>query len=153
MKPPPFSYVRPESVPDVLSCLARWGEDGKIVAGGQSLIPLLNLRLARPEVLIDIAAVDGLSGVRAENGSIVVRAGTTQRNAERSPQLTALCPLVRQALSHVAHPQIRVRGTIGGNLAHGDAASELPAVAVALDAEFTIEGLSGPRHVRAPRPR
>jgi aerobic carbon-monoxide dehydrogenase medium subunit len=150
MKPSPFSYVRPEALADVISCLARWGDDAKILAGGQSLIPLLNLRLARPAVLIDIAAVDGLAGIRTENGAVVIRAATRQRQAEHSAELTTLCPLVGQALRHVAHAQIRTRGTVGGNLAHGDAASELPAAAVALDAEFTIQGPSGARRVRAP---
>jgi aerobic carbon-monoxide dehydrogenase medium subunit len=149
MKPAPFSYVRPEALSDVISCLARWGDDGKILAGGQSLIPLLNLRLVRPAVLIDISAVDGLAGIRAENGGVVIRAATTQRQAEHSAELTTSCPLVGQALRHVAHAQIRNRGTVGGNLAHADAASELPAAAVALDAEFTIQGPAGARRVRA----
>lgn len=149
MKPSPFSYARPEALADVISCLARWGDEAKILAGGQSLIPLLNLRLARPAVLIDISAVDGLAGIRAEDAAVVIRAATPQLQAERSAELTALCPLVGQALSHVAHAPIRARGTVGGNLAHADAASELPAVAVALDAEFTIWGPSGVRRVRA----
>ena len=150
MKPPPFSYARPQTLPDVISCLASWGNDGKILAGGQSLIPLLNLRLARPAVVIDIGGVDSLSGIGAEDETVVIRAATRQRHAERSARLRSLCPLVGQALSHVAHAQIRARGTVGGSLAHADPASELPAVAVALDAEFITQGPAGARTIPAP---
>jgi aerobic carbon-monoxide dehydrogenase medium subunit len=150
VKPPPFSYVRPETLPDVISCLASWGDEGKILAGGQSLIPLLNLRLARPAVLIDISGVESLTGIRAEDGAVVIRAATRQLQAERSAELRARCPLVGQALGHVAHAQIRARGTVGGSIAHADPASELPAVAAALDAEFIAQGPAGLRSIAAP---
>jgi carbon-monoxide dehydrogenase medium subunit len=149
MKPSPFAYARPEQLSDVIASLAKWGDDAKVIAGGQSLIPLLNLRLAHPAVLIDISDVERLSGISIEGDEVVIRATTRQREAEHSDELATLCPLIGQALRYVGHAQIRNRGTVGGNLAHGDPASELPAVALALDAEFLSAGPSGKRRIAA----
>ena len=149
MKPSPFAYVRAEELSDVFDCLTRWGDESKILAGGQSLIPLLNLRLAHPAVLIDISEIATLSGIRIEGDAAVIGAATRQREVERSGELARSCPLIGQALRYVGHAQIRNRGTVGGNLAHGDAASELPAVALAIDAEFRVAGPSGERRIAA----
>ncbi|MGQ0551301.1 MAG: FAD binding domain-containing protein [Armatimonadota bacterium] len=145
MKPPAFLYAAPESVEETLALLAEYGSEAKLLAGGQSLMPLLNMRLARPAVLIDLNRVKGLDHITAANGEIRIGAMTRQRAAERSPVLASRLPLITDALRWVGHAQIRNRGTVGGSLAHADPAAELPAVAAALDATLMVRGQNGTR--------
>src|ERR1700744_1361496 len=131
MKPAPFKYVRASSLDHALSLKAEYGDDARFLAGGQSLIPAMNFRLARPAVLIDINGLSTLDGVdRSEEEVARVGALTRYRTLERDGGFLKACPLFADALPHIAHPQIRNRGTIGGNLSHADPASELPALAV-----------------------
>ena len=138
MKPPPFTYHRPTSPDEALDLLAQLGDEAKVLAGGQSLVAILNLRLARPAHLIDINRLDGpLAQIEAAaDGGIRFGALVRQRAAEQAPLVRERAPLVAEALPYIGHQQIRNRGTICGNLAHADPASELPAVAVALDAQM-----------------
>jgi carbon-monoxide dehydrogenase medium subunit len=139
MKPPPFEYFAAESVEEALEVLSVHGDEAKALAGGQSLIPLLNFRLARPTVIVDLNRIHEIARLTPlPNGGIAVGAMARQRDAERSPLISARAPLVTEAMPYVAHPQIRNRGTFGGSIAHADPAAELPAVALALDAKFSI---------------
>jgi CO/xanthine dehydrogenase FAD-binding subunit len=149
MKLPPFEYEAPTTVADAVGLLAEHGDEASVLAGGQSLIPLLALRLARPEVLIDINGVGGLSGVSAADGWVAIGAMTREYVAEESGTVTDEVPLLAAALPMIGHEAIRSRGTIGGSLAHADPAAELPAVARALDAEFVVRGPSGTRVIPA----
>ena len=149
MKPAPFDYVRPETLDEALAELARGGEDAKPLAGGQSLVPLLNMRLARPEALVDLNRIPGLDGIGVEDGRLVIGAMTRQREVERSDVVRRTQPLVQEAVRLIAHPQIRNRGTIGGSLAHADPAAELPAAAVALGAQFRVVGPQAERTIPA----
>ncbi len=149
MKPTPFRYLRPRSAEEVLHVLGQYGDQAKVLAGGQSLVPLLNFRLARPELLVDLALVEELRGIRSSQGSVAVRAMTRQRDAEMSEELLAACPLIPQALGWVGHLQIRNRGTVGGSIAHADPAAELPAVALALEADMVLRRAGGERVVPA----
>lgn len=149
MKPAPFDYVRPASVGEALSALAEHGEDAKILAGGQSLIAMMNLRLVRPSALIDINWLSDLGYIQHQNGALAIGALTRQSAVEASPEVAEACPLIAEAIRYVAHKPIRNRGTIGGNLAHADPTSELPAVAIALDATFTVQGPAGRRTIAA----
>ena len=145
MKPAPFEYHAPETIDDVCAVLAEYGDDAKVLAGGQSLVPMLALRLTRFGHLVDINRVGELSGFARENGSLVVRAGTRQRVMERDPAVAHAAPLLAQATPLIGHFQIRNRGTVGGSLAHADSASEYPAVAVALGAELELAAHGGAR--------
>lgn len=145
MKPAPFKYAAPESVAETLALLRTNGQDGKLLAGGQSLVPLLNMRLARPSVIIDLNAVSELSYIKEDNGEVVIGAMTRQRDAELSQIVRHKLPLLAEALGYVGHPQIRNRGTIGGSIAHADPSAELPAVASALRATMVVRGLKGRR--------
>ena len=148
MKPAPFDYAAPTSVQDALGLLA--GNDGaKILAGGQSLIPLLNLRLAAPDLLIDLRRVPGLDGISRAGDELTIGATVRQRRAERDPAVREAAPLLTAALAEVGHPQIRSRGTIGGSIAHADPAAELPAVLVALDGRVIARGPGGERAIAA----
>jgi CO/xanthine dehydrogenase FAD-binding subunit len=149
MKPPPFEYVRPASLDDAVNVLAEAGEDAKVLAGGQSLVPMLNFRLARPSALVDIAAIPELLTVEQADGMLVIGAAVRQRTIETSDLGRRVCPLLGQALAYVGHLQIRSRGTIGGSIAHADPAAELAAVALVLDAEFQAQSLRGVRSVGA----
>jgi CO/xanthine dehydrogenase FAD-binding subunit len=149
MKLPPVEYEAPTTVAEAVDLLAEHGDEASVLAGGQSLIPLLALRLARPEVLIDINRVDELSGVSAANGHVTIGAMTREYVAEESGTVADTLPLLAAALPLIGHEAIRSRGTIGGSLAHADPAAELPAVARALDAEFVVRGLSGTRVIPA----
>jgi carbon-monoxide dehydrogenase medium subunit len=149
MKPPPFAYFDPRTLDEAVALLNEHGLDAKVLAGGQSLVPLLNMRLARPAVLVDLNRIDGLGYVRETNGAIAIGAMTRQRTAERSPLVREKLPLLHAATTFIAHPQIRNRGTVGGSLAHADPAAELPAVALALEAEFAVAGPNGARTVAA----
>ncbi len=150
MKPAPFAYDAPETLAEALDLLARHGDEAKILAGGQSLIPVLNFRLAQPARLIDLNRIDGLSTLgRGADGGLVIGAMTRQRELERSALVAEVTPLLAEAVPWIAHPQIRNRGTIGGSLAHADPAAELPALAVALDARFRLAKSIGDRWVAA----
>ncbi len=143
MKPAPFEYHAPETIAEVCALLADHGDDAKVLAGGQSLVPMLALRLTHFEHLVDVNRVGELAGFARENGALVVRAGTRQRVMERDPQVGAAVPLLAQATPLIGHFQIRNRGTVGGSIAHADPASEYPAVAVALGAELELVGPGG----------
>src|ERR1700759_4199907 len=149
MKLPPFEYEAPTTVADAVGLLAEHGDEASVLAGGQSLIPLLALRLARPEVLIDINGVGGLTGGSAAEGWVAIGAMTREYMAEESGTVADEVPLLAAALPMIGHEAIRSRGTIGGSLAHADPAAELPAVARALDAEFVVRGPSGERVIPA----
>ena len=128
MKPPPFIYHAPDSVEGAVSVLAHVGEEGKVLAGGQSLVPLLNFRLAAPAHLVDINGIGSLDRITLDDEVIRVGAGVRQARLERHDAVYAACPLLRQALVHVAHPVVRNRGTVCGSVAHADPAGELTAV-------------------------
>jgi carbon-monoxide dehydrogenase medium subunit len=150
VKPAPFAYFAPETLDEALALRAEHADDSVVLAGGQSLIPLLNLRLAQPAVVIDLRRVPDLAGIRETQGGIAIGAMTRQRDAERSRLAAERCPLLGQALMHVAHPTIRNRGTIGGSLAHAFGQAELPAVALALDARLVVRSASrGERSIDA----
>ncbi len=129
MKPAPFDYYAPTSVGEACSLLARYGSDAKLLAGGQSLVPLLSLRLAQPTVLIDLNGVPELAYIHADDGGVAIGAMTRQRTVEHSSVVREQCPILPAAVEWIGHPQIRNRGTIGGSLVHSDPASELPALA------------------------
>ena len=145
MKPPPFEYHAPTTLDEALSLLAEFGDDAKVLAGGQSLVPLLNFRLARPAHLIDLNRIPDLAYICAWDSGVAIGAMTRQRVAERDPLVAARAPLLRQAIEHIGHVQIRNRGTVGGNLAHADPASELPAVMAALGGQFVVRRPLGER--------
>ncbi len=150
MKPAPFKYVKASSLAQALSLKAEHGDDARFLAGGQSLIPAMNFRLARPSVLIDINGLSELAGCSgADGGQVRLGALTRYRALERDGDFLKACPLFADALPHIAHPQIRNRGTVGGNLSHADPASELPAVAVAMGARLHLQSASGEREVDA----
>ncbi len=143
MKPAPFEYFAPTNVEETCAFLARYGDDAKILAGGQSLVPLLALRLAQPEVLIDINLVRTLDYIQVDAGGLTIGAGTRHRSIERSSAVREQFPLISAGVEWIGHPQIRNRGTIGGSLVHADPAAELPALALALDAMMTIVDANG----------
>jgi carbon-monoxide dehydrogenase medium subunit len=146
MKPAAFKYIAATSLEHALSLKAELGDDAKFLAGGQSLIPAMNFRLAQPAVLIDINRLESLGAIRPrDGGGAGVGALTRYRTLQRDSGFTNMFPLIAEALPQIAHPQIRNRGTIGGNLSHADPASELPAVAVALGARFRIQKAKGER--------
>jgi len=136
VKPAPFEYRAPESLDEALALVEELGEDARPLAGGQSLIPLLSFRLARPTCLVDLAGVPELQSIRIDDGRLVIGAMVREREAERDAKVEASAPLLACALPLIGHPAIRSRGTIGGSLAHSDPAAELPAAAVALEAEL-----------------
>jgi aerobic carbon-monoxide dehydrogenase medium subunit len=149
MKLPPVEYEAPQTVTEAVDLLAEQQDEASVLAGGQSLIPLLALRLARPAVLIDINGIDELSGVSAADGWTAIGAMTREYMAEESELVAGTVPLLAAALPFIGHEAIRSRGTIGGSLAHSDPAGELPAVARALDAELVVRSKSGERVVPA----
>ena len=150
MKPAPFEYLAPLELQEVLESLQQYGEEAKVLAGGQSLMPLMNLRLARPKVVIDINRISGLSTISAgPNGGLVIGALTRQRAIERSATVKERNPLLAATMPLIGHFQIRNRGTIGGSLAHADPAAELTAVSVVLGAEFVLKSARGERVVQA----
>jgi carbon-monoxide dehydrogenase medium subunit/6-hydroxypseudooxynicotine dehydrogenase subunit alpha len=149
VKPPQFDYHDPRGVDETLALLAEHGEDAKLLAGGQSLVPLLNFRLTYPEHLIDLSRVPELSYVRRQNGVLRIGAMTRQTTLECSPLVGAHWPLLTDALKFVAHAQIRNRGTVGGSVAHADPAAELPVAFVALEARFHVLSRNGRRTIAA----
>src|SRR5258708_1973474 len=149
MKPAPFKYIAATSLEHALALKAEHGDDAKFLAGGQSLLPAMNFRLAQPAMLIDINEIDDLAGIRPSGGSTRVGPLTRYRTLQRDATFARLFPLIAEALPHIAHPQIRNRGTIGGNLSHADPASELPAIAVALRARFRVQAAKRERWIAA----
>ncbi len=145
MIPPSFDYARPSTVQEAVAALAQGGEDAKVLAGGQSLLPLLRLRLAYPSTLVDVGRVEQLHGVRLDGDTLVIGAMTTHHEILHDPLVLQHCPVLRQATATVADPAVRHRGTFGGSLAHADPAGDLPAVALAVDAEMVIAGADGNR--------
>jgi CO/xanthine dehydrogenase FAD-binding subunit len=137
MKSASFDYVRPDTLDAVCSCLARH-PDARIIAGGQSLVPMLAMRLARPSMVIDIAHIDGLSAIRDDDDSLIIGAMVRQATALSDPLVATHLPLLAKALSHVGHPPTRVRGTVGGSLVHADPSAEIPLVAVTLGASLRM---------------
>jgi carbon-monoxide dehydrogenase medium subunit len=140
LKPAPFDYHRPETLGEALDLLAELGTEARPLAGGQSLIPFMNFRLARPSALVDLNRVEGLTGIDVEDGSLTVGAMTRQWDLEHSPSAGSQCPILPAALRWVGHTATRARGTVGGSLSHADPAAELPVVAVALAAEMNVAG-------------
>ncbi len=149
MIPAPFSYQRAGSVQEALDLAAEHGEDARYLAGGHSLLPLMKLRLAAPEVLIDIGRIPGLSYITEADGHIAIGALTRYHDLEHSELLASAVPLLAHAAGQVGDPQVRHRGTIGGALAHADPAADLPAVALALDATLVVQGTEGSREIPA----
>jgi len=148
VKPPPFDYLAPASVEEALALLGDLGEGARALAGGQSLVPLLNFRLVRPRHLVDLNGLTELAGIREDDGQLVIGAMTRQRAVERSALVRARCPLLAEAMPQIGHVQIRNQGTIGGSLAHADPAAELPAVVAALDGELVLRSARGQRVVK-----
>lgn len=149
MKPAPFEYVIPATVEEAVGCLADEDIESHVLAGGQSLIAAMNMRMARPELLVDLGKLDELDFIREENGAITLGAMTTKRTVEFSPVVENTQPLLHAATLLIAHPQIRNRGTVGGSIAHADPAAEYPAVALLLDAEIKARGTGGERTIAA----
>lgn len=145
MKMPNFTYHRPESLDEALGLLAEHGSDAKILAGGQSLIPVMALRLSQPGHLIDIGAIPGLDGIAEHEGGLRIGALVRHEAVERSPLVREKAPLLAEAMPHIGHPAIRSRGTVCGSLSHADPAAELPAVMLALGAEMVVRSSAGER--------
>jgi carbon-monoxide dehydrogenase medium subunit len=149
MIPPVFDYTRPADVDEAVRTLAGAGEDAKVLAGGQSLLPLLRLRLAFPELIVDVGRIPELRGVREDGGTLVIGAMTTHHDVLRDPLVRRHAGLLAAATATVADPAVRHRGTLGGSLAHADPAADLPAVVLALDGELVVQGPRGRRTVPA----
>ena len=150
MKPPPFAYAAPDTLEEAVGLLTEHAEaEPRVLAGGQSLIPLMNFRLAKPGYLVDLRNVAGLSGIRRDGDVLVIGAMTKMAEVERSPEVAVAAPLVTEAVGQVAHVPVRNCGTVGGSLAHADPAAELPAVALALDADLVAAGPGGTRVIPA----
>src|SRR5712691_3791926 len=149
MIPAKFEYVRPGSVMEAVERLAAGGDDAKVIAGGQSLLPLLRLRFAYPELLVDLGGIGELRGVTDAGDSLLIGARTTHYDITKDPLIAEHCGLLAEAAGTVADPAVRHRGTLGGSLAHADPAGDLPAVALALDATMLVSGPGGNREVQA----
>lgn len=149
MKPPRFDYADPRTLGEAVGLLGQHEGEAKLLSGGQSLVPLLNMRLARPAILVDLAKVAGLDHVREDGGTLAIGAMTRQRTVELSPVVKARHPMLHAATLHIAHPQNRNQGTVGGSLAHADPAAELPALALVLGAEMRAVGPGGERTIGA----
>jgi carbon-monoxide dehydrogenase medium subunit len=149
MKPASFKYIAARSLDQALALKAEYGEEARFLAGGQSLVPALNFRLSQPAVLIDINPLTQCAGMISDAGKVRIGALTRYREIERDPAVPQTLPLIHEALPHIAHPQIRNRGTIGGNLAHADPASELPAIVLALAGRLRAQSQRGERWIAA----
>jgi carbon-monoxide dehydrogenase medium subunit len=149
MKAPRFAYARPASVAEALAVLAEHKDDARVLAGGQSLVPMLNFRVAAPKVLVDINRIAALSGIKIAKNHVRIGALTRQVELERSADIARHLPLIAAAMPHIAHPAIRNRGTFGGSCALADPAAELPACAIALGAIFVVAGKKGERRIAA----
>lgn len=150
MKPAPFEYKVPSSLDEALMLLRDHADDAKLLAGGQSLVPAMNFRVVQPGVLIDLNRVEELSYIREQGTSLFIGAMTRERQLEFAPIIPKLVPLLAEAVPHIAHPQIRNRGTLGGSLANADPAAELPVIMLALDARMKVRSTSAERWVDAP---
>src|SRR3984885_4967466 len=148
MKPAPFDYVRPASLAEACRLLAD-DEDARLIAGGQTLVPMLAMRLARPAKLVDILRLPELAGIREEKGAVVVGATTRQAQAERDPVIRVAVPMLARVLPWVGHPPTRNRGTVGGSIANADPSAEIPLVAVTLGAEIMLATPDGPTSIAA----
>ena len=150
MKPPPFKYLAPDSLEQALELMAQYGKEAKLLAGGQSLIPAMNFRVAQPAVLVDLNRITALDYIHTiGDGSLAVGAMTRQRELEFDLQIAERVPLLHECMPHIAHPQIRNRGTLGGSLAHADPAAELPVVAVAASARMRAQSSQSERWIEA----
>ena len=149
MIPAPFAYHRPQSLQEAIGLLAQHGEDARVVAGGHSLTPMMKLRLAKPEQLVDLQDLRELRGIRNEAGTLVLGAMTTQHELIGSELLAASCPIIRETALAIADPQVRYCGTLGGNLANGDPGNDMPAVMLALGATYRVQGRQGERDIPA----
>src|SRR5579872_34134 len=149
MKAAAFAYARATSVGNAIALLAQHGDRAKVLSGGQSLMPAMNLRLVAPDLIVDIGSLDELRGITTREGIISIGALTRQADIQSHPELAAQAPLLKQAIAHVAHPAIRNRGTIGGSLAHADPAAELPACMIALKATIVARGEGNERRIPA----
>lgn len=149
MIPATFAYHRPQSLQDAIGLLAEHGENVRVVAGGHSLIPMMKLRLAKPEHLVDLQDLTELRGMGSEPGTLVIGAMTTQYELIGSELLAAKCPILRETSLQIADPQVRYCGTVGGNLANGDPGNDMPAVMLALDAIYRVRGPNGERDIPA----
>ena len=149
MKPAPFEYIAPESIEQTLAVLGQYGDEAKILAGGQSLMPLLNMRLTTPGVVVDINGLDELSYIRQEAERLHIGALTRQYRLERDARIQRTVPVLAAVTRLIGHPPIRYAGTIGGSLAHADPAAELPAAICALNVELLVVGPSGARCIQA----
>jgi len=149
MKPPPFDYIVPGTLEEALHAARQGGSEAKYLAGGQSLVPAMNFRIAQPGLLIDLNRIPGLDEVRREADGLHLGAMTRQRTLEHDPRVAEAAPLLAEAVPLIAHPQIRNRGTIGGSLAHADPAAELPVLAVALGARLRARSTDGERWIAA----
>lgn len=149
MKPAPFNLLRTRSVDEALGLLQAHGDDAKVLAGGQSLVPLMNFRLAQPRNLIDLNGIRGLDQIRFHEPTLSLGAMLRQRDVERSAAVAERLPILREAIEQVAHPAIRNRGTVGGSLVHADPSAELPLLAIALDATFHLRSARASRSVAA----
>ena len=147
--PPSFAYHRPSSVKDAVGLLASFGEDGRVLAGGHSLIPMMKLRLAAPPNLVDLGGIPDLKGIATDGGDIVIGAMTTQHELIGSDLLAKKIPLLRETSLQIADPQVRYLGTLGGNVANGDPGNDMPAVMMCLNATYQVMGKSGERRIQA----
>jgi carbon-monoxide dehydrogenase medium subunit len=150
MKPAPFDYYAPPTTEEALSLLAKHGYDAKVLAGGQSLIPMMNFRLVQPSILVDLNNIPDLAYIRPDdNGGLRIGAMTRHRQVETSPLAAERAPLIHAAMSKIAYPQVRTRGTFGGSVSHADPAAELPTLSIALDGKFRLRRQDGERWVPA----
>lgn len=149
MKPAPFGYHAPTSTSEAVDLLVEFGDRGRVLAGGQSLLPLMNFRIAKPENLIDINPVSELDYIRVNNGALTIGACARQSALEVSREAAEHVPLLVEAVGYVAHPPVRNRGTVGGSVAYADPASELPAAVLAMDGEIVVAGANGQRTISA----
>lgn len=149
MIPRPFEYHAPPTLPEALALLGEYGDAAKLLAGGHSLLPMMKLRFAQPEHLIDLGGITELKGIREESGALWIGAMTTENELIWSPLLAERCPLLVEGARQIADPQVRYRGTLGGDLSHGDPGNDHPALMIALDAAFLLQGASGERTVAA----
>lgn len=149
MIPAQFQYHRPSSVDEAIDLLAKYGDDSRLLAGGHSLIPMMKYRLATPEHLIDLQSVAGLSGISEEGGMLRIGALATQAEVIASDLLSECCPVLKEVAETIADPQVRYRGTIGGNVANGDPGNDMPALMMCLDAAYVLRGPGGDRQVKA----
>ena len=149
MIPGSFDYHRPAALADACRLLAELGDDARVVAGGHSLIPMMKLRMAVPEHLVDLQDISDLKGISVDGGAVTIGAMTSQAELIASEALAQACPLIREAALQIADPQVRSLGTLGGNVANGDPGNDMPAVMQTLDARYTLESASGSREVAA----